>query len=96
MATNEEVQEKIAKHQLGYASHYRQVFDTESGKKVLFDLADRIGLYSSMFEKDTNRMYFKAGRREVLFFIFKMLEVDPHTYFEKFKQQREVEDYGTY
>jgi hypothetical protein len=52
---------------------YKIVFGGEEGEKVLDDLADKCYVARTTYDDNPNTMYFREGRRDLYFYIIKML-----------------------
>lgn len=55
---------------------YKQVFGTEHGKRVLYDLVKTHNVLNSTFDKDPATFAFKEGERNVVLRILTLLNVD--------------------
>lgn len=44
---------------------YEAVLNSDEGRRVLFDILERCGLYQSTFTGENNASNYKAGRRDV-------------------------------
>jgi len=56
---------------------YKQIFDSENGKKVLQDLANRCSYNNTTFvEGDSHATAFEEGKRSVFLFIKQLTDKD--------------------
>lgn len=58
------------------AACYREVFESEAGRRVLADLQARAFHRESSFSPDPQRAAFNEGRRSLLLHLLRMLEQD--------------------
>jgi len=86
---------KIKKATVSKAIDYQVVFNTEEGKRVLYDMMKNTGALTSSFNPDNPHITsFNEGQRSVCISIMKHLKFNPQK-FEKMMQQGEQEyDYG--
>lgn len=55
---------------------YKQIFESEGGKKILTDLAEHCGMLRSSFNGDVNEFLLNEGRRNVFLYILSMTNID--------------------
>ena len=56
---------------------YKNVFSTESGKKVMFDLMERFGMLHAPYNPESNKVLYTEGQRSVVLHIMSMKDTDP-------------------
>jgi hypothetical protein len=64
------------KRQVDRVVDYQAVFNTESGKRVLYDLLKQHNVLQSTFDKDPNVHAFKEGERNTVLRILTILKMD--------------------
>lgn len=72
----------IKKKKLDQVSFYQSFFNSEDGKKVLYDLMKVHHVVGSTFSKDSHEMALKEGERNVVLRILSILQVDPQKLLE--------------
>jgi len=55
---------------------YGKVFSGPDGESVLLDMMRNCHLIDGTYSEETHKMYFKEGRRSVVYDIMKMMNVD--------------------
>lgn len=80
---NKKMQDKIAS--------YRAVFNTEDGRKILFDLMRTHYLLSSSFNPDALEMARMEGERNVVLRILNIINTDPEKFRKLIEDVREHE-----
>lgn len=86
---------EISKHNrrvLATITHYKDVFSTPSGQKVLNHLMDTFMMRTSHVEKDPYSTAFNEGSRNVVLFILQKLKMNPEQIKEILASEMEDED----
>ena len=78
----------VKEKMLASVSHYKKVFGSEQGKKVLYDLArNHFLLRPSYVKGDTYETAFNEGQRNVVLRILSILKMDELQLIEMIKQR---------
>lgn len=72
----------IRKKKLDQVAFYQSVFNSEEGKKVLYDMMKIHYVIGSTFSKDPHEMALKEGERNVVLRILSILQIDPQKLLE--------------
>lgn len=56
---------------------YKNVFESEEGKKILGDLEARYSIHGTTFSSDASETAYREGQRTVVLFIKSMLREQP-------------------
>ena len=56
---------------------YKNVFESEEGKKILGDLESRYSIHGKTFSSDASETAYREGQRTVVLFIKSMLREQP-------------------
>lgn len=75
---------------LRVASHYRQVFNTESGKIILHDLAKECAFHKAPLE-DGQTLAYREGQRSIVLKILRMTDVEELALIRRVNEQIELE-----
>lgn len=75
------------------ATLYKDVFNTEKGKKVLWDLMKASGYTSTNFDDNPYKMAFNEGLRSMVIRIIKFTELDASKLQEMMKVNRKADSY---
>lgn len=87
---DKEIMEKRATLQVDRASMYKRVFETEDGKKVLYDLMKFCNMLQPCFVKgDPYESTHNDGQRSVALFILTQMNVDTEALLKLIKQGEE-------
>ncbi len=78
--------------QLKKITAYQEVFNSEMGKIVLYDLMKAHYMLSSSFDENVTQHARKEGERNVVLRILATLQVDATELAKKYKDLREKED----
>ncbi len=78
--------------QLKRVTLYQEVFNSPTGKKVLFDLMRTHHMLGATFDPDHAQSARKDGERNVVLRILSLLQVDAQDLSNKFKQLQESEE----
>lgn len=70
------VSKKRARKPVDRALSYQNIFNTDEGRKVLWDMMSTHHMIGSVFSKDTHEMALKEGERNVVLRILQILKVD--------------------
>ena len=73
-------------------SYYREVFNSENGKKVLHDMMKTFSVMDSTFDPDPHIHAFNEGARSVVVRLLKTINTDPEALEKAIKGKLE-EDY---
>lgn len=68
---------KLRRRQAARIRNYKDVFETETGKKVLHDLMRSHHVLGGLPAKDAYEMYRAEGERNVILRIMSLLNIDP-------------------
>jgi hypothetical protein len=80
------------KRQVDRIVDYRAVFNTEDGKRVLYDLIKQHNVLQSTFSKDPYEHAFKEGERNTVLRILTLLKIDPIQLDKLIDQGRQIEE----
>lgn len=70
---------------------YKRVFNTEAGRRVLYDMMDRhFFLRPSFHNSDVNELVYAEGQRGVVLRILTLLEMSPEDVREEIAKGREM------
>jgi hypothetical protein len=69
--------DKIARRQVARVMDYKRTFNSEQGKRVLYDLFSAHYMLGSSFSKDPHEIAFREGQRQVLLRILTILKTNP-------------------
>lgn len=72
----------IRKKKLDQVANYQFVFNSEEGKKVLYDMMKTHYVIGSTFSKDPYEMALKEGERNTVLRILSILKIDPQKLLE--------------
>ena len=76
--------------------HLKEIFESEKGKNVLYDLCRRFHYFESSYKGDVNDTIFREGERNVINFIMQQTELNPAHLLDEFrkrlKEEREYEN----
>lgn len=56
---------------------YRELFNSDSGKEILHDLAKSCHVYASTFDQNPQEMAYREGERSVVLRILRTINIDP-------------------
>lgn len=65
------------KRQVDRVVDYREVFGSDTGKRVLYDLIKQHNVLQSTFDPNPNLHAFKEGERNTVLRILTLLKIDP-------------------
>lgn len=71
---------------------YRSLFDSEDGKKVLYDLIKTCHVLTSTFDGDPNEMMYREGERSVVLRILKTINTDPQQIMKLMEEGNQMEE----
>ena len=78
---------------VGLVRDYHQVFGSEQGKRVLYDLMSKNNITGSSFVAgETDSTAFNEGSRNVILAILHMLQMSPSQMLERFEIGRKHEE----
>lgn len=80
------------KRQVDRVVDYQAVFNTEVGKRVLYDLVKHHNVLNSTFDKDPHVHAFKEGERNTVLRILTLLKVDPVQLDQLIEKGRAIEE----
>lgn len=72
----------IRKKKLDQVANYQFVFNSEEGKKVLYDMMKTHYVIGSTFSKDPYEMALKEGERNTVLRVLSILKIDPQKLLE--------------
>ena len=75
-----------ARKSLEKISKYKQVFGSNDGMDVLYDLMQTHHMLGSTFDGDTTKLIFREGERNVILRILKILKMDAKTLQERLEK----------
>ena len=64
---------------------YKDLFETELGQRVVFDLCKRFHYFQTSYNGNVNDTLFKEGERNVINFILFNMQQDPEKILNSFK-----------
>jgi hypothetical protein len=67
----------LRKKKLDQVASYQAVFNSEEGKKVLYDMMKVHHIFGSTFSKDPYELALKEGERNTVLRILSILQIDP-------------------
>lgn len=72
----------IRKKKMDQVASYQSVFNSEDGKKVLYDMMKVHHIFGSTFSKDPYESALKEGERNAVLRILSILQIDPQKLLE--------------
>jgi len=74
-------------------SYLKEVFETEKGKNLLYDMCKKFHYFDSSYQGNVNDMLFREGERNVINYIMLQLKQNPAKILDEFRkrQQQEME-----
>lgn len=87
---------KKERKQIDIAIYYKEVFESEGGKKVLGDLQKHCHFMSNTFSPDPYEHAFNAGRRDTILYILHKLNIDIDEAERRLKKAEEEADKNYY
>lgn len=76
----------IQKKQVDRVRTYKAIFETEDGKRVLYDLMKQHHVLGALPAKDAHEIFRAEGERNVVLRIMSILNIDPMLFEQKIKQ----------
>lgn len=73
-------------------NHYKEVFGSEVGRKVLLDMAKAVNLQGTSYDPDPSQMAFNEGQKAVVLRILRTIETDPAKLLELIKLAGQSEE----
>ena len=70
---------------------YKNVFGSEEGKRVLYDILKISGMLVSSYDENLNTMAYREGQRNLALTIFHKLKVDVKQLTKFIEEQKELE-----
>jgi hypothetical protein len=70
---------------------YKKIFNTNSGKRVLYDLMKQGHYLHSSFTGDVNETIFREGERNIIHYIMLQLKQDPKLMLEEIRKREQEE-----
>lgn len=89
MPKNSTSRRKRSEETFAKVQDYKEVFNTEAGKKVLLDLMREGHVISNTFQGDPHEMVYAEGRRSIVLFILQIINTDMATLKERIEQANE-------
>jgi len=86
--TREEI---AAEKHVNAVINYQDVFTSEKGEAVLFDLCKKFHSFSTSYQGDTTDCIFREGERNVINFILSQLQQDPAKLLKHFRERQAAE-----
>lgn len=83
--------EEKAHKQIRILCDYKDFFDTEKGKNVLYDLCKRFHYFQTSYNGNVNDTIYREGERNVLNFILLQTQQDPNRILEEFRSNLKKE-----
>lgn len=90
-----EANRKILSARRSELNEVRALLATAEGRKFLWRLLERCGVYKSSYDQSGSRVYFNEGRREVgLWVLAEIIEAEPEAYVSLMKEAKGREANG--
>lgn len=70
---------------------YKDVFSTENGKAVLYDMMKTSSMFGTVFDANPVQMAFNEGRRSFVSQLVQTLELDVQTLHKHMREQEEID-----
>lgn len=71
---------------------YHEVFASEAGKRVLYDLLKKGHILHANYNGNTNDMLFRDGERNIVLYIMTQINTDPQKLTELIKRGQSYEE----
>lgn len=80
-------EESKAKRRIATLANYKQVFGTEIGKRVLWDMMQEHFILGHTFHDNPHEMSFREGQRNVVLRILNLIKLDTKLLLERLEEE---------
>jgi len=77
--------------QISLITKYQDVFQSDKGQDVLYDLCKRFKWFSSSYNGKSEDTFYHEGQRSVLIFLMDQLSLDPGKLLKEYKERLKEE-----